>query len=105
MFNEEMLKSIFGDMKKNLDEAREKVKDNILTAKSGGGLVSISMNGVGEVIDLNIDDSLLEDKESLQILLMSAFNDLVKSMEENRNNAALGMLGNIGDFDLKKFGM
>ena len=72
-----------------------------LRPKSGGGLINVSANGEGEIIDISIDDSLLEDKESLQILLISAINDVYKSVETNRKNMAMGMLGNIGNFPFK----
>ena len=53
------------------------------------------------IIDITIDDSLLEDKESLQILLISAINDVFKSVESNRKNMAMGMLGNLENFPFK----
>jgi DNA-binding protein YbaB len=48
-----------------------------------------------EVIDLKIDDSLLEDKESLQILLMSAINDAIKMALEDKKREALNMFGGL----------
>jgi hypothetical protein len=50
------------------------------------------------MIDLEIDDSLLEDKESLQILLIAAVNDANKMVEENKKNSAMGMLGGMNPF-------
>ncbi len=101
MFDMNNLGAMLGDMQKNVEELQNKAKDVVLTAKSGGGMVSVSINGTGEVVDLNIDDSLLEDKESLQILLIAAFNDAYKSVEENKKSLALNMLGgnlgNLGD--------
>ncbi|WP_300958284.1 YbaB/EbfC family nucleoid-associated protein, partial [uncultured Helicobacter sp.] len=81
MFDPNQFGAMLGSMQDSIKELEEQNKQTILTAKSGGGLVSISCNGSGEVIDMSIDDSLLEDKESLQILLISAFNDLRKSVE------------------------
>ena len=101
MFDPQELAKTLGSLQEKLKEAQEENKNLTFNAKSGGGLVSISANGEGEVIDINIDDSLLEDKESLQILLMSAFNDVSKSIEANRKNMAMGMLGNLGDFSFK----
>jgi len=94
-----------GDMNKMLEEVQSKAKEaqeqskNIeLTAKAGGGLIEIRANGLGEVIDLNIDDSLLEDKESLQILLISAMNDISKMVEDNKKSQAMGMMGGMNPF-------
>ena len=83
---------------KQAKKMEEENNNKEFTAKSGGGLVKVTLSGHGEVIDLNIDDSLLEDKESLQILLMSAINDGFKMVEDNKKYAASQMLGGLGGF-------
>ncbi|MFK5881350.1 MAG: YbaB/EbfC family nucleoid-associated protein [Sulfurospirillum sp.] len=90
----EMLEVAQKQAKKMEEEANNKE----FSAKSGGGLVKVSLNGHGEVVDLSIDDSLLEDKESLQILLISAINDGFKMVEDDKKLAATQMLGGLGDF-------
>ena len=93
-----------GDMSKILEQVQEQAKkmdaemeSKEYTAKVGGGALEIKMNGKGEVIDVNIDDSLLEDKSSLQILLISCINDANKMVEADKQNSALGMLGGMGN--------
>lgn len=71
------------------------------TAKSGGGLVCATMNGASEVIDISIDDSLLDDKESLQILLISVLNDVSKMVEDDKKRTTAQMLSSIGGFGVK----
>lgn len=93
----EMLQTVQENAKKMQEEAKNKE----FTAKSGGGLVSVSINGEGEVNDISIDDSLLEDKESLQILLISAVNDAIKMVEDNKKHAAAEMLTGFGGFGTK----
>ena len=53
-----------GDMSKMLEGMQEnaaklqsELESKTFNVKSGGGMVEVSMNGKGEVIDLNIDDS------------------------------------------------
>ena len=94
-----------GKMSEMLTQVQEKAKEmqeqakNIeFTAKAGGGLIEVTANGAGEVIDLNIDDSLLDDKESLQILLISAMNDVAKMIEDNKKSQAMGMMGGMNPF-------
>ena len=94
-----------GNMGKMMEQMQEKAKEiqeqakNVqLTAKAGGGLVELTANGAGEVIDLTIDDSLLDDKESLQILLISAMNDITKMVEDNKKSQAMGMMGGMNPF-------
>ena len=80
------------------EKSKESNKDRIFTAKAGGGMVSISINGNSEVIDLQIDDSLLEDKDSLIVLLISAINEILKQSDEAKKQAALNALGGINPF-------
>lgn len=102
MFDGIDLKNLnLGDMiNKFQDMAKEQEKINeqeLFTAKAGGGMVEISINGKSEVVDLQIDDSLLEDKDSLQILLISCMNDIIKQAEENKKRVAMNLMGNLGD--------
>ena len=90
----EMLQKAQEEAKKMEEESKNKE----FTAKSGGGLVKVSANGMGEIIDLDIDDSLLEDKESMQILLISAINDVIKMVEDDKKHSASQMLSSFGGF-------
>jgi len=85
-------------MQEKAKELEEKAKSVELTAKAGGGMVEVRANGAGEIIDLNIDDSLLGDKDSLQILLISVINDVNKMVEDNKKSQAMGMLGGMNPF-------
>jgi DNA-binding YbaB/EbfC family protein len=94
-----------GDMGKMLEGMQEQAKkleeemaSKEFTVKTGGGMVKATMNGKGEMVDLVIDDSLLEDKESLQILLIAAVNDANKMVEDNKKSSAMGMLGGMNPF-------
>jgi DNA-binding YbaB/EbfC family protein len=85
-------------MQAKAQELQEKSKETILTAKGGGGMVQVSANGLGEIIDITLDDSLLEDKESLQILLISTRNDVLKMVEATQQAQAMGMFGGLNPF-------
>lgn len=83
----------FQEMAQN---AKDDNASRVFTSKAGGGMVEISINGNSEVVDLKIDDSLLEDKDSLQILLISCMNDIIKQSEENKKRMAMNLMGNLG---------
>jgi len=89
---------IMEQMQEKAQALQEQAKNVEFTAKAGGGLIEVTANGAGEVIDMNIDDSLLEDKESLQILLISAMNDVNKMIEDNKKSQAMGMMGGLNPF-------
>ncbi|MBN2825282.1 MAG: YbaB/EbfC family nucleoid-associated protein [Campylobacterales bacterium] len=83
-------------MQEQANKLQEDIKSTRLKAKGGGGMIEIEADGAGEIIDITIDDSLLEDKESLQILLISTMNDVNKMVEDNKKSQAMGMLGGLG---------
>jgi len=88
-----------GDMSKMLEGMQENasklqadLESKSFTVKSGGGMIEVTLNGKGEMVDLNIDDSLLSDKETLQILIIGAINDASKMVQQNQQHSAMGML-------------
>ena len=83
-------------MQENAAKLQAELASKTFSVKTGGGMVELSVNGNGEVIDLNIDDELLSDKESLQILLIGAMNDVNKMVQQNQQSSAMGMLGSMG---------
>ena len=80
------------------NEFEESLATNEFESKSGGGLISVKINGKSEILDICIDDSLLEDKDSLQILLISAINDAIKLANDEKQNAAASLFGGFGGF-------
>lgn len=106
MFDGLDLKNLnLGDMLNQFQEIAKNAKDEnaskLFTSKAGGGMVEISINGNSEVVDLKIDDSLLEDKDSLQILLISCMNDVIKQSDENKKMMAMNLMGGFGSFGQK----
>jgi DNA-binding YbaB/EbfC family protein len=101
--------SKMGEMMKEMQlkaqEIEEQAKKVTMTAKAGGGMVEVTANGANEIVDITIDDSLLEDKSSLQILLISAVNEVLKMVEENKKAQAMnslgGMMGGMNPFGMK----
>ena len=91
-----------GKMLEGMQENAEKLKIELASktysVKTGGGLVELNVNGNGEVVDLVIDDELLSDKDSLQILLIGAINDANKMVQQNQQHSAMGMLGGMNPF-------
>jgi hypothetical protein len=97
-----------GKMGQMMEELQSKAKEMeaqqksvTMTAKAGGGMIEITANGAGEIIDMTIDDSILDDKESLQILLISAINDVLKMVEDNKKSQAMNMMGGMNPFGMQ----
>ena len=86
------------DMQEQIEQAQSQLAGLVIEADSGGGMVSVKVNGKQEIIELNIDsDAMSEDKEMLEDLIISALNKaLSKSKsdsQEKMNSIAGGMMG------------
>lgn len=92
------LNEMMGQVQEMAEKAKEDGKNKIFTSKVGGGMIELSINGNSEVTDLQIEDSLLEDKDSLQILLISAMNDVIKQSDDNKKASAMNMMGGMNPF-------
>ncbi len=92
------MQQMLQDAQESAKKLQEESKNKTFTAKSGGGMVKVSANGNGEVIDLEIDDSLMDDKDSMQILLISAINDVLKMVDDDKKALASKMMGTLGGF-------
>lgn len=86
-------------MQENAAKLQDELESKSFSVKSGGGMVELTVNGKGEVVDLIIDDELLSDKDSLQILLIGAMNDANKIVQQNQQQSAMGMLGGLGNMN------
>lgn len=65
------------EMGGKIGQLSEELKSKRVVGKAGAGLVEVSANGMGEVLAVRIDPSLMEkqDRELLEDLLPAAFND------------------------------
>ena len=75
------------EMQTQIEEVQSQLSDMIIDAESGGGMVSVKVNGKQEVLEVNIEESALdEDKELLEDLIISAVNKgLSKAQTESQN--------------------
>ncbi|HBY68826.1 MAG: nucleoid-associated protein, YbaB/EbfC family [Flavobacteriaceae bacterium] len=87
---------MFGDMMGKLKEAQEKVEatkkrlDTVLIdEKSSDDLLKITLTANREIKQIEIDDSLLEDKEQLEDYLIVNLNKAIKKATEV-NEAEIG---------------
>ncbi|CAA6812861.1 MAG: FIG000557: hypothetical protein co-occurring with RecR [uncultured Sulfurovum sp.] len=86
------------DLQSKAQEMEEQSKNISMTAKAGGGMVEVTANGANEITDITIHESLMDDKSSLQILLMSATNEVLRMVDANKKSQAMGMMGGMNPF-------
>ena len=92
------------EMQANMQKAQEELANTQFTGQSGGGLVTVVMNGRHDVTKVSIDDSLLsDDKDMLEDLIAAAVNDAVRSIEKKSKETMSSMTQGLpipGDFKL-----
>jgi len=69
-------------MQEDMKIAQEEIKSTLCEGESGSGAVKISMTGQYCVTNVEIDESLLTDKETLEDLIMIALNDVSSQISE-----------------------
>lgn len=86
------------DFQKDLLEKQEKLASMRFEASSGGGMVTVTANGRGELIKVAIDPEIVnrDDVRLLQDLILSAVNEAMKKSQESQKDEIAGMMGNIG---------
>ena len=92
------------EMQANMQKAQEELANTQFTGQSGGGLVTVVMNGRHDVTKVSIDDSLLnDDKDMLEDLVAAAVNDAVRNIEKKSKETMSSMTQGLpipGDFKL-----
>lgn len=80
-------------MQKNLKKAQEELATIEVEGQSGGGLVRVTMTCAHEVRRVQISESVMDDKEMLEDLIVAAFNDAGKQVAEmtKQRMSSLGM--------------
>ncbi|MBR2836500.1 MAG: YbaB/EbfC family nucleoid-associated protein [Coriobacteriales bacterium] len=74
-------------MQQQLADVQDGLKDVMVEATAGGGMVKAVMNGAGELQEIHIDPAALdpEDVELLQDMIVAAVNECANSAAEVAN--------------------
>jgi DNA-binding YbaB/EbfC family protein len=65
-------------------------------ASAGGGMVTVKMYGQKRCLGVTIDPEAAGDAEMLQDLVLAAFNEAHKKVEDETQKKMSGMLGGLG---------
>jgi nucleoid-associated protein EbfC len=87
-------------MMKQAQQMQQKLQEEIaairVEASAGGGMVSVKMDGQKNVLGVRIDPEVAGDVEMLQDMMMAAFNEAAKKVDEEAQGKMGGMLGGMG---------
>jgi DNA-binding YbaB/EbfC family protein len=88
-------------MQAEMLKAQEDLKNEVVEATVGGGMVAVKMSGDMELKEIRIDPEAVdpEDVEMLQDMVLAAVNEAIRSAQElasSKMNQAAGGLGGLG---------
>jgi hypothetical protein len=77
------------EMSSRLQSVGDALKEKRVTGTAGGGLVVVETNGLGEVLAVRIDPSLVDegDREIIEDLLPAAFNQANAKVKQLHSDA------------------
>lgn len=92
-------------------EAQEKMKatqENLVnintTTEVGGGMVKVTINGHRQIVKMEIDPEIMNDKEMVQDLIIAAFNkassEIDALIKQEMSKSMEGILPNIPGLDI-----
>lgn len=87
-------------MMKQAQQMQQKMQEQVaairVEASAGGGMVSVKMDGQKNVLAVKIDPEVAGDVEMLQDMMMAAFNEAAKKVDDEAQSKMGGMLGGLG---------
>ena len=84
-------------MQQELLRMQEEQENKVYTATAGGGMVSASVNGKHEVVDLKINPEAVDpdDVEMLQDMVIAAVNEAMRSADADAANNMSRLTGGL----------
>ncbi len=85
------------EVENKMKESQEKIKKIKVVGVSGGDSVKITLNGEGEIIDLDISDKILKEEKGIIIDLIKAAHSNAKSQLKTKTSEEIfKATGNFG---------
>ncbi|MGA7522741.1 MAG: YbaB/EbfC family nucleoid-associated protein [Acidobacteriaceae bacterium] len=96
------LQEMLGQAKQMQEQIQQKLAATVVEAASGGGAVSVKMNGKKEVLKITIDPAAVSsltganaDVEMLEDLIAAAINEGGRRADEIMKSSVQGLLGGL----------
>jgi DNA-binding YbaB/EbfC family protein len=85
-------------MQAEMLEAQEKLKDEVVEASAGGGMVKVKMGGDLTLREIAIDPEAIdpEEAEMLQEMVQAAVNEGLRAAQEVASSKMGGITGDLG---------
>ena len=85
----------FEDMQKKLQKLDIELKERVVEAAAGGGMVKVRVNGAEEIVDIKIEKDVInpDDKGMLEDLVLAAANEGIKKAKKLRETELAKITG------------
>ena len=85
----------FQDMQSKLQKLDVELKERVVEAASGGGMVKVKVNGAEEIVDIKIEKDVInpDDKGMLEDLILAAVNEGIKKAKKLRETELAKITG------------
>jgi nucleoid-associated protein EbfC len=92
-------------MQQDMLEAQESLKDEVVEASAGGGMVTVQATGDLHIKSITIQPAAVDpdDVELLQDMILAAVNEALRSAQELASSKLGGIAGGLGGLGLPGF--
>jgi nucleoid-associated protein EbfC len=96
--DQKQLQNMIAQAQKQAEQLQKQMQSTVVEASSGGGTVTVKMNGQKKVVGITIDPEAVKagDIEMLQDLIAAAVNEAGRKVDEAMQASVGGMLGGLG---------
>ena len=97
-FNPQQMQEMVQQARQRYEELQSRLQQTVVDFSSGGGGVTVRMNGQKQLLSVKFDPEILKsgDVEMLQDLVTAAVNGASKKIDEAAQSTVAGMLGGLG---------
>ena len=84
-------------LQKKILDAQEEIKNKVVEATAGGGIVKVVANGAQEIVSVEIDSSVVDpdDTTMLQDLIVAATNEAIRKSKEMKEEEISKLTGGL----------
>jgi len=92
------MQDLMSQAKKQFEVLQKKLEETVVEGSSGGGSVTVKMDGRKQVLGIKIDPEVVKanDLEMLQDLITAAINGAARKVDDTMKSTMGGMLGGLG---------
>ena len=82
-------------LQKEMEEAKKNLEKKEFTTTSGGGVISVKLNGKKEILELKLKPEIVDkdDIEMLEDLIISCINEAYKKVDDDNNDQMSKLTG------------